>query len=257
MFNIFATGKSGMDAYQEKIDYLSNDLVNSETTGYKSTDVGFKDLLTESLNRQGTPLVNQKAITGTGVKLGTNYATNKQGNLNPTGKTTDLAIDGKGYFAISQPDGTIAYTRDGNFKTDSNGTLVDSTGNKVYIEYENGYAEGSPALDSTNLSVGKDGGITANVDGQEVKIGTIPVFTAIGDKSFTPIGDNYFVPVSNAQVTMSANTDYNIEQGFLEGSNVDISEVFSNLVLTQRAFQLNSKAITTADDMWSMINSMR
>lgn len=255
MFNIFATGKSGMNAYQEKIDYLSNDLVNGETTGYKSTDVGFKDLLTESLNRRGTPLVNEKAVSGTGVKLGTNYATNKQGNLITTGSKTDLAIDGSGYFAVSQEDGTIAYTRDGNFKIDSNGTLVDTNGKKVYIEYENGFAEGNPALDANTLSVSKQGEISMQIDGQQAQIGTIPIFTAIGDKSFTPIGNSYFTPASDAQVTMS--NDYNIEQGFLEGSNVDSAEVFSDLVLTQRAFQLSSKAITTADDMWSMINSMR
>ena len=81
MFNIFGTARSGMTAYQEKIDYLSNDLVNSQTTGYKSTDVGFKDLLTESLDRNGTPLRDKTAISGTGVKLGVNYARNKQGNL--------------------------------------------------------------------------------------------------------------------------------------------------------------------------------
>ncbi|EHJ01461.1 flagellar hook-basal body protein [Clostridium sp. DL-VIII] len=255
MFNIFAIGKSGMSAYQEKLDYLSNDLVNQQTTGYKSTDVGFKDLLAESLNRRGTPLVNEKAISGTGVKLGVNYANNEQGNLKQTGEKTDLAIDGEGYFAITQSDGTIAYTRDGNFKIDSNGTLVDANGKKVYIEYTNGFSEGNPQLDSKSLSIAKDGTISMNVDGQPTDIGTIPVFTAVGDKSFIPIGNSCFIPASDAQVTMS--TNYNIEQGFLEGSNVDPTEAFSDVILTQRAFQLSSKAITTADDMWSMINNMR
>lgn len=255
MFNIFATGKSGMSAYQEKLDYLSNDLVNSATTGYKSTDVGFKDLMTESLNRQGTPLVDKNAVTGTGVKLGLNYATNKQGNLLTTGGKTDLAIDGKGYFALSQANGNIVYTRDGNFKIDSNGSLVDSNGSKVYVEYEGGFSEGNPALDSQTISIAQDGSISMQIDGQEAKIGTIPVFNAIGDKSFIPLGNSYFTPASDAQVTLS--TDYSIEQGFLEGSNVDTAEVFSDVILTQRAFQLSSKAITTADDLWSMINSMR
>lgn len=255
MFNIFATGKSGMSAYQEKLDYLSNDLVNSSTTGYKSTDIGFKDLLTESLNRRGTPLVDKTAISGTGVKLGVNYATNKQGNLLTTGLKTDLALDGKGYFALNQANGNVVYTRDGNFKIDSNGSLVDTNGAKVYVEYENGFSEGNPALDSDNISIAKDGGISMLVDGQEVKVGTIPVFTAIGDKSFIPIGNSYFTPSSDAQVTLSNN--YNIIQGALEGSNVDSAEVFSDVILTQRAFQLSSKAITTADDLWSMINQMR
>ena len=255
MFNIFATAKSGMSAYQEKLDYLSNDLVNSETTGYKSTDVGFKDLLTESLDRNGTPLVNKTAINGTGVKLGINYATNKQGNLLTTGGKTDLAIDGKGYFALTQNDGSIVYTRDGNFKIDSSGTLVDSNGTKVYVQYENGASEGNPALESNNISIDKDGGITMKVGDQTSKIGSIPIFTAIGDKAFIPIGNNCFTPSSDAQVTLSNN--YNVVQGALEASNVDTTEVFSDVILTQRAFQLNSKAITTADDLWSMINNMR
>lgn len=255
MFNIFATGKSGLTAYQEKLDYLSNDLVNSTTTGYKSTDVGFKDLLTESLNRNGTPLVDKSSVTGTGVKLGVNYATNEQGNLLITGQKTDLAIDGKGYFALTQASGNIVYTRDGSFKIDSSGSLVDTNGAKVYVEYENGFSEGNPVLDSKNISIDKDGGISTQVDGEEVKIGKIPIFTAIGDKSFNPLGNSYFTPASDAQVTLS--NDYNVVQGALEGSNVNTAEVFSDVILTQRAFQLSSKAITTADDLWSMINSMR
>lgn len=255
MFNILATGKSGLNAYQEKLDYLSNDLVNNTTTGYKKTDVNFKDLVSEALKRQGTPLVNDKALTGTGVKIGVNYASNKQGNLITTGGKTDLAIDGQGYFALNQPDGTIAYTRDGNFKIDSAGSLVDTSGRKVYIQYADGASEGNPALDSQKISIAQNGEISMKVGQQDVKIGTIPVFTAIGDKSFIPIGNNSFALAPDAQVTES--TDYNIEQGFLEGSNVETGEVFADMVLTQRAFQLSSKAVTTADDMWSMINSMR
>jgi len=255
MFNILATAKSGMNAYQEKIDYLSNDLVNSGTTGYKSTDVEFKDLLTESLNRKGTPLVAKDAISGTGVKLGMNYAKNKQGNMLPTGGKTDLAIDGTGYFALQKSDGSIVYTRDGNLKIDSDGTLVDTDGKKVYIQYENGASEGNPALKSEDISIDQQGGITMKVEGEEVKVGTIPVFTAIGDKGFIPLGNNCFAPSADAQVT--ASTDYNIIQGALEASNVDTGEVFSDLILAQRAFQLNSKAITTADDLWSMVNNMR
>ena len=161
----------------------------------------------------------------------------------------------KDILLLQQADGSIVYTRDGNFKIDSNGTLVDSNGTKVYIEYENGASEGNPALDSKNISIDQDGGITMKVGEETVKIGTIPIFTAIGDKGFIPIGNNYFTPSSDAQVTIS--NDYNIVQGSLEASNVDTGEVFSDIILTQRAFQLSSKAITTADDLWSMINSMR
>ena len=108
MINVFATAKSGMSAYQTKLDHLSNDLVNASTTGYKSVDVGFKDLLTETLDRKGVPLENKDAINGTGVRIGTEYRNNTQGNLLTTGRKTDLALDGKGYFAAMQADGTMA-----------------------------------------------------------------------------------------------------------------------------------------------------
>ncbi|NME82749.1 flagellar hook-basal body complex protein [Clostridium sp. SM-530-WT-3G] len=255
MFNIFATGKSGMAAYQQKIDYLANDMANVATTGYKSTDVGFKDLLTESLDKKGTPLANKDAINGTGVRLGTNYANNKQGNLLTTGLKTDLAIDGKGYFALMEPDGTISYTRDGNFKIDVDGRLVTAHGTKVYIEYTNGYSEGNPALESENISIDERGSIYMELEGNTVEIGKIPVFTAIGDKGFIPKGNNTFIASEDAQVELS--NDFDIRQGFLEGSNVDTVEVFSDLMLASKAFQLNSKAIIAADDMWSMINNMR
>lgn len=255
MFNVFATGKSGLTAYQEKMDHLANDMANSTTTGYKCSDVGFKDLITESLDRKGNPLVNKDAVNGTGVRTGINYADNRQGNLLNTGLKTDLAIDGKGYFALQSPDGTILYTRDGNFKIDSNGTLVTSDGVKVYVEYEAGFSEGDPALDSTNISIDSNGGISMNIDGNFVLVGNIPLFTAVGDKGFIPKGSNMFVPADDAQVVLS--DDYDIRQGYLEASNVDAAEIFTDIILTQRAFQLNSKAVTTADDIWSMINSMR
>ncbi|MBN1064063.1 flagellar basal body rod protein FlgG [Clostridium botulinum] len=255
MFNIFANAQSGMNAYQEKLDYLSNDLVNTSTTGYKSTDVQFSDLLTESLDRKGTPLVNKDAINGTGVKLGMDYRKDTQGNLLTTGVKTDIAIDGKGYFASAQNDGTIAYTRDGNLKIDSNGTLVDARGNKIYIQYEGGMSEGNPKLSSEDISIDGEGGISTKVDGQYVKVGQIPVFTAVGDKAFIAIGNNYFVASDDAQIALS--NDYNIEQGMLEASNVDTSEIFTDIISTQRAFQLSSKGITTADEVWGMINGMR
>jgi flagellar basal-body rod protein FlgG len=255
MFNIFAIAQSGMNAYQEKIDYLSNDLANSETTGYKSTDVGFKDLLTESLDRNGTPLVNKTAISGTGVKLGMNYTNNKQGNLLTTGGKTDLAIKGEGYFSLIQADGNIVYTRDGKFKVDSNGSLVDTSGQKVYVEYENGASEGNPVLESGNISIDEDGGITMKVGEEVNKIGSIPIFTAVGDKAFINIGNNCVTPNSDTTVILS--NDYTVVQGSLEASNVDTTKVFSDIILSQKAFQLTSKAVTTADDIWSMVNSMK
>ena len=184
-----------------------------------------------------------------------NYVKDKQGNLITTGNNTDLAIDGKGYFAAYQSDGSIAYTRDGSFKIDAQGDLVDSSGNRVVINYEPGFAQRNPELKSEDLSIDQEGGISMMIDNQSVKIGTIPVFTAIGDKSFIQIGNNYYTPSDDAEVTLS--TDYDVRQGFLESSNVDSGETFTEVILSQRAFQLSSKAMTVADDLWGMINGMR
>lgn len=257
MINVFATAKSGMSAYQQKLDHLSNDLVNSTTTGYKSVDVGFKDLLTDTLDRKGTPLENKGAINGTGVRIGTEYRNNKQGNILPTGKNTDLAIEGKGYFAVTRADGSVAYTRDGNFSVDSSGMLVDSSGNRVLIEYENGASAGFPELSSENISIDPTGGITVNINNQIVQIGTIPLFTAVGDRSFLAIGSNCFVPTEDAQVTRCDGKDFKIVQGALEGSNVDTGQTLTEVILAQRAFELSSKAINVADELWGMINNMK
>lgn len=255
MINVYSIAKSGMNAYQEKMDYIANDLANVSTTGYKSNDIGFKDLYTETLDRKGTPLYDKTAVNGTGVRTGMNYSKNIQGNLLNTGGQTEFAIDGEGYFAAYMGDGSIAYTRDGNFKVDANGTLVDSSGNKIVIQYADGVSEGNPELVSSKLSVNQNGEIFMKDEENTINIGRIPVFTAIGDKSFLPIGNSYFVPAEDAQIEES--TDFDIIQGMLEGSNVDSTEAFTDMITSQRAFQMNSKALTVADDLWGMINSMR
>ena len=126
MYRILSTSKSGMNAYQSKIDAISNNLSNSTTTGYKKVDVGFQDLMTETLNRQGYKTNTENTVMGTGTKAVDIPRNNKQGNLQITQLPTDLALDGQGYFRVDLGDGTFAYTRDGSFKLDSLGRLVDS-----------------------------------------------------------------------------------------------------------------------------------
>ncbi|WP_244834856.1 flagellar hook-basal body complex protein [Clostridium sp. BJN0001] len=257
MINIFKTAESGMSAYQEELDHLSNDLVNMNTTGYKKTDVGFKELLMEKLDRRGTPLVDKTAVNGTGVKTGYTYKIRTQGNLISTGVSTDVALDddGQGLFAVTLRDGSIAYTRDGNFKVDSTGVLVDSIGSRVYIEYEPGASEGEPKLSSKDMTISEDGEISLKQGEDEVKIGKIPVFTAIGDRAFYSIGNSYMKPQDPTEVTLS--TDYSMQQGMLENSNVDTTETMTDVVSTSRAFQMSSKALEVADELWGMINNMR
>ncbi len=255
MLTTFRASKSGLNANQEKMDIISNNIVNVNTTGYKKMEVGFQDLLTASLDEWGNPLNDKSAITGTGVKTTNVTRDAKQGTLLTTEQSTDIALDGEGYFRVIASDGTSYYTRDGEFKLDSLGRLVDKQGNILDIEYENGYSANNAALTSDNFSVNKNGEIFITEKGSSKKVGEIPLYTAVGDDAFVSVGDNLFKELDGVLVYRTVDAD--MYQGYLEGSNVDLSEEMSELIVTQRAFQLSSKALTTADEMWGMINNLR
>lgn len=255
MYRILSTSKTGMNAYQSKMDAISNNLANSSTTGYKSVNVAFKDLMSETLNREGYKTNKENTLIGTGTRAINTPRDNSQGSLRTTEQTTDMALDGLGYFKVNRPDGSEAYTRDGQFRIDSLGRLVDSFGNKVHLEYVNGYSEDNVALTPENFSVNKNGDVYVRMGNSINKVAEIPVYNAIGDSSFASIGQNLFVPTEGATVQRVGNTD--IYQGFLEMSNVDMGTQMSDLIVAQRAYQMAGKGITTSDEMWRMINNMR
>ncbi|MDD5794296.1 flagellar hook-basal body complex protein [Clostridium sp. HCP1S3_B4] len=255
MIRSIMTSKTGMNAQQERLDIISNNLANSSTYGYKKMTVGFKDLYQESLDRKGYPIYDKDATMGIGTRTSDVYRDNSVGNLVTTGVSTNLTIDGEGYFKVFKSDGTEAYTRDGSFVIDSNGQLVDSYGNRVEIEFANGRSYNNTVLNDNNFIVGQDGTIYMNENNTSVEIGKLNIYTATGDNAFKSIGDNLFVAADGVQVRES--NDYNIEQGFLEGSNVDMGEEMVNMIVAQRTFQLVSKCMQTSDEMWGMINSMR
>lgn len=254
MLRTLWTSKSGMNAMQEKLDAIGNNIANSTTSGYKKVEVGFRDLLTESLDRKGYPTNDKNAVMGTGVKTSEWFRDNNQGNLTDTGLPTDLCIDGAGYFRLIQPDGSVVYTRDGGFQIDRLGRLVDGRGNKLELEYVNGRTEADCQFTNSNLLVDTSGSVYIKEQGTFTKVAEIPLYTAVGENAFVSVGDNLFVP-NNTNVTRATNSD--IHQGFVEGSNVDIATEFTEMLITQRAFQLSSKGVQTADEMWGMINNMR
>lgn len=255
MLTTLWTSKSGMNANQEKLDAISNNIANINTYGYKKVDVGFKDLLQNSLDRLGNPINDKDSSAGSGVRAGEWYRDNGQGVLQQTGNVTDIAIDGEGYYRVILADGSSLYTRDGAFRLDGMGRLVDANGNKLDIQYDAGYNETNTKLTSSNFIIDQKGGIFVKDNKEFKRIGEIPVYTAVGDKAFVSIGDSLFQPVDGVQVFRTRDADF--YQGCLEGSNVDISQEFTDMIMTQRAFQLSSKGITTADEMWGMVNSLR
>lgn len=261
MLRILWNSRAGMNAQQDKMDCISNNLSNVNTSGYKKEDVSFSDLVSESLNRQGYPIAKntQRTVapyTGTGVKTTEWIRDFSQGNLNETGMKTDLAIDGAGLFRVTLPSGEKAYIRSSNFNIDGNGKLVDNNGDRLDITYYK--PENQVVLNHDNFTVGEDGTITVtNGNEKGTVVGKINLYNAVGDNSFVSIGNNLYKPNTGVTVYQVATKDASILQGVNELSNVDLSEEMTDLIVTQRAFELNSKGLKTADDMWSMVNNLR
>lgn len=255
MLTTLWTSKSGLNANQEKLDVISNNIANVNTTGYKKVNAGFKDLISSSLDEWGNPLNDKTATVGSGVKAGNFTKDNSQGGLQTTNQKTDLALDGNGYFKVISSNGTEYYTRDGSFKLDSYGRLVTANGNILEVQYANGYSQNNTGLTSDNFTINKKGEIFAENNGNFEKVGEIAVYTAVGNDAFTSVGDNLFKELNGVQVYRTLDAD--MYQGYLEASNVDLSQEMTDMIVTQRAFQLSSKGITAADEMWEMINNLR
>ncbi|SCJ66937.1 flagellar hook-basal body complex protein [uncultured Clostridium sp.] len=250
MYGILNVSKSGMSSTQNKINVISNNIVNSNTAGYKKLDVEFQDLVRAGLSNNSYPTNDVNATTGTGIKSTTEVRNFTQGSLKNTKISTNLAIDGEGLFRVIRSDNTYAYTRNGEFSVDANGTLVDDAGNILDIQFEDEKNYNNSGITSDNLSVNKQGEVFVN----DEKIGNINLYKPTGDNDVLSASGNLFI--ANDGVELIA-ADGDIYQGYTEMSNVDIYQEFTDLIAMQRAFQLNSKGFTVADEMWSMINNLQ
>lgn len=260
MLRILWNSQSAMNAEQEKLDAISNNIANSTTDGYKSEDVGFEDLVYETLNRTGYPNNGnnpKEPINGTGVRATQWIRDTSEGTLQPTGVSTDLAIEGDGYFRVTLSDGTKAYERAGSFNIDTTGTIVDKNGNRLDINLS---PEGTNlknsgfTLTKDNFKVGENGDVYVNNNNTSVLYGKINLYMPIGQTAFRSIGDNLYQPIPGAQVIAS---NAKIKQGVLEGSNVNMATEMTDLIVAQRAFEISSKGVQTADEMWQLVNNMK
>lgn len=251
MYGILNISKTGMSANQNKINVISNNIVNANTTGYKKLDIEFEDLVRESLNKDSYPINNTNTTIGTGVKTTEENRNLQQGSLNSTDISTDLAIDGEGFFRVIKSDGSYVYTRNGEFNIDSIGKIVDDSGNILDIEFINSKNYYNSGITSENLTINKKGEVFVD----DEKIGNINLYKPTGNNDFLSIGDNLFVSKNQGQLSVVKDT--NIMQGYTEMSNVDIQQEMTDLINAQRAFQLNSKGFSVADEMWSMINNLQ
>jgi flagellar basal-body rod protein FlgG len=238
------TAAAGMAAQQARIDAVANDLANANTTGYKHLRVGFRDLVYTQTGRASA----QGPQTGAGaaaVDAGRAFA---QGTLQRTEQPLDVAIQGEGFLRVRLPDGTQALTRDGSLHVDGNGRLVTSTGGIV-----------QPALtfpadvDTSRIAIGPDGAV--DVGGRPV--GRIELVSVRSPQRLQAVGDNAFLPTPESGAARPAPAATTLAQGVLESSNTDVAEAMVAMIESQRAYQLTSKAIQTADQMWEIANGVK
>lgn len=245
--------KTGLDAQQTEMSVISNNLANVNTTGYKEDRAVFEDLLYQNQSQVGAD-TSQTTQSPSGLSIGTGVqvvATEKdysQGSLTQTGNPLDVAIQGQGFFQIQMPDGTLAYTRDGTFQTNAEGQLVTSSGYVVQpgITIPQG---------AQSVTIGSDGTVTALLPGQSTptQVGQLQLANFINPAGLEPTGQNLLVESASSGTPVTGTPGVNglgtLTQGSLESSNVDVVEELVNMIQTQRAYEMDSKAISTVDQM--------
>ena len=260
MLRALWTAATGMTAQQENIDVISNNIANVNTTGYKKMRASFQDLIYQTVEQPGVPTSDtSQNPTGKQIGLGTRiagtYGIFTQGNMIKTDRQLDIAIEGDGFFKIVLPDGTEAYTRDGNFKLDKDGRIVTGMGYPL-----------SPQItippNAVQISISPDGKVVAIMDDNTTtELGRITLVKFINPAGLKRIGNNLYVKTDASGDPIEANPGTQglgiLRQGFLEASNVDIVEEMINLITAQRAYEFNAKAIRAGDEMLGTVANLR
>ena len=250
--------RTGLDAQNERMRVISNNLANVNTTGFKRDRAAFETLAYQTVTANGAPSTSETKYAtglnlGTGVRIQGTARIDTQGSLQTTGNSLDLALDGNGYFQVQMPGGQIGYTRAGNFARSPEGLLVTSEGYQLQPGIS--IPEGA-----TSITVGSDGTVSATVAGQTApsQVGQITVANFANAAGLQPLGENFLTETaaSGAPNVGVAGQDGrgSIRQGMLEGSNVNVVEELVDMIETQRAYEVNSKMISASDEMLKYVN---
>ncbi len=260
MMNSLWIAKTGMTAQQTQLDVISHNLSNVSTTGYKRNNAVFQDLIYQNLRQVGAQTTEENQLpTGLHLGLGVNVvATSRnftQGSLQQSGNSLDVAIDGNGFFEVQLPDGTTGYTRDGSFKLDSQGRVVTSAGLPI--------APGvTVPADAKSISISESGLVSVTVAGNPTpqQVGQLTMSSFVNSAGLEPVGQNLYRESAASGAPQQAEPGTNglgiIKQGFLENSNVNVVEELVNMIQTQRAYEMNSKAIQTSDQMLAKLSQL-
>ncbi len=252
--------KTGMEGQQTKLDTIANNLASVGTNGYKRGGVVFEDLMYQNLRQTGAASSDQSVLpTGLQVGLGSRVAATTrnfaQGTLQQSSSDFDLAIKGKGFFQITLPDGTTGYSRDGSFQVDANGQMVNSAGFALVPGIT------IPA-NAQKVTIAADGTVNVTLQGQATPaaVGQITLANFINPAGLEPRGQNLYAESASSGAPQAAAPGTNglgqLQQGMVEGSNVNVVEELVAMIATQRAYELNSKAIQTSDQMLQKLGQL-
>ncbi len=261
MIRSLLIAKTGLDAMQTQLDVITNNLANVNTTGFKRSRAVFEDLLYQNVRQPGGQSSQQTQLPsglqlGTGVKPVAAERLFTQGNLQQTGNDKDVAIQGIGFFQILMPDGSTAYTRDGEFQLDNQGYLVTSSGYQLQPSIP------IPA-DAQSLTIGSDGVVTVTQPGNPPttsNVGTIDIASFINPAGLEAKGENLYVETSASGAPITGQPTTNglgsLNQKYVETSNVNVVEEMTNMIQAQRSYEINSKAVTTSDQMLQTLSQL-
>ena len=260
MLRALYTAATGMQAQQVNIDTIANNIANVNTTGFKQGRAEFQDLLYQNMRPAGTASSASTTYpVGLELGLGTRpVATDRiyrQGDFRQTGNSLDVVIEGKGFFQVRLPSGELGYTRDGSFHVSAEGAVVTAAGNPLEPQIT------IPA-DAQEIVIGSDGTVSVTQAGQSAaqQVGTIQIASFQNPAGLSAAGGNLLMPTTASGTATTATPGENglghINQGFLEQSNVSVVEEMVNMIVAQRAYEVNSRAVKVADDMLAQINTL-
>jgi flagellar basal-body rod protein FlgG len=253
MIRSLYVAKTGLEAQQTQLDVVSNNLANVGTTGFKRSRAVFEDLMYQNLRQVGGQTSDQTRLpsglqVGTGVHVVATERIHAQGNMTKTDNPKDVAINGSGFFQVLMPDGTTSYTRDGSFQTDKDGQLVTASGFTI-----------EPVItipqNATSMTVGRDGIVSVTQAGSTatVQVGQLQLATFLNPAGLESKGENLYTETDSSGAPNLVNPGLDgagiLSQGYTEASNVNVVEELVNMIATQRAYEINSKAVQSSDQM--------